>query len=198
MDVGPRDAASGDDGVLHRLEISRAYLPNEANRRQGGSGNAFDEDGSLPCAPIHRDDAEPDSRDTRDLLQTRGDLFVGRHHLLPIGDQRRRKGEVERLHLRRTREARLDLSHGDECASHQAGDGQEHDGKRNLSDDERIPRAMAPRGGRARSAGLLQQLCAEHARSQDGNEAEQETGHDGDAKSDEQHRRVDADLVPPR
>jgi hypothetical protein len=116
------------------------------------------EDGSFAGAPIHRDDAEPDSGDTRDLLETRGDLFVGRHHLLRIGISvagRRARTSPPPSDAR----SQADLSHGDKRPSHQAGDRQQHNGKRDLSHDERIPHAVSPGGGARRPT--LQQLCAE-------------------------------------
>jgi hypothetical protein len=49
---------------------------------------------------------------------------------------------------------------------------QQDNGKRDLRHDERIAHAVPPRRLGARSAGLLEDLYAEHARSQDGNDAQ--------------------------
>ncbi len=198
MDIGPREGPSGDNRRTHRLEVPGSNRPHGTNRRQAGSDSAFDEDRPLAGTPVHRDDAEPDGRDARDPLQARGDLFERRHHLFFVGNQRAGERELERLDLRRPRKPRLNLSHRHERASHQPRTRQQHEGQRDLPHDERIAHAMSSRGVRACPAGLLQRLSAERTRSQNRHEAKQETGRNGDAQCDEQHLRVEADLVQAR
>ena len=68
----------------------------------------------------------------------------------------------------RPREARLDLSHGDECPDHQPRDDQQHQRQRDLRHDQRVARAVPPRGVARRPAAFLERRRVRRPESQDG------------------------------
>ena len=86
----------------------------------------------------------------------------------------------------------------DERPNHQPGGNHQHHGQCDLGHDQRVSGALAARSIARRSAAFFERRGVRPAESQNRHEAEQQADDDREGEREEQHQRVDADLVETR
>ncbi len=92
-------------------------------------------------------------------------------------------------------EARVHPHQVREAAQEEPRAHDEHHGERDLADDQRVARARLRGAGRRARARLLQRVVhAARGQVQEGREAEDEAGEDGDGEREEEHGPVDRDF----
>src|SRR6185503_10094851 len=103
---------------------------------------------------------------------------------------RRRQRDAQRQHPRRVAARGLRHQTG-EALEQQSARNQQHDGDRDLRDDERLPHATAAGVGASTSAVLQRRGDRDARQARRGDEPEQDAGGDAERRSDEQHRAIE-------
>ena len=194
VDIRPREVAPGDERVAHRLQQSRRDELERADRRQLALLRS--------SGPRRRSDRASRGRSSarRDVRPT--DVTPGIAAILSMiawcirttasGSFTWASGmlRLQRQHVLRIGEARIDVAQRLERADHQSRADQQHQRQRHLHDDQRAARAvtLAARAGVA-AAAAQRRGDVRSGVLEDRNRAEQQAGDDRDDEREQQDRR---------
>ena len=133
--------------------------------------------------------AVPAPLDARQRAKPSQEIAGERQALLArlVGDVRQR--DLKRQHARRL-EARIDGGGLGQAAQQQAGRGEQHDGERDLGDDEHRLRALTAAGTGALAAVVHRGAQVRPPRAQRRQQPDERPGDDGDRERDQQHLQV--------
>ena len=173
--------------IAHRLEVAgrEALEAPERTQRAFGGRETLDHQVVAVVLAVHRDRRRETDRHDAGHLRAGAPRPARCVRAACCGSLMsvRRDRDDERLDLLRAHEARIDLSHRDERPNHQPRDDQQRQRQRDLTDDQRIARAMpCPGASLAERPPSLSAAMLGVSESQDREQAEQRAAEHRDAK----------------